>query len=97
MTAAKLHEVVLFPETPEQRRDRIEKRWAECLSAKGGYWFDIRLGGGPETFTAWAVERAGFMPFAQATGGTPSEAITNLVERTDIDGAFDAMLREVAS
>jgi hypothetical protein len=62
-----------------------ERRWANALAGMGGYIFDIRLGGGPDTFTAWTVEREGLenVPFMQATGATGGEALHALLDKLD--------------
>lgn len=43
-----------------------------------GYLFSVRVGGGPDTFTAWTTQDDGYEPFTQRTGASPAEALIAL-------------------
>jgi hypothetical protein len=81
-------ELILRPLTPEQLRAKREREWGSALAAMGGYLFDIRVGGGPDTFTAWTVQREDIVdvPFVQATGDDPTTAIRALLDRLLSEG-----------
>jgi hypothetical protein len=65
-----------------------ERAWQLALQAMHGYLFDIRVGGGPDTFTAWTVVREDGVdvPFVQATGDDPTTAIRALLDRLLAEG-----------
>ena len=46
-----------------------------------GYLFSVRVGGGPDIFTAWTTQDDGYEPFTQATGDSPEEALRALARR----------------
>lgn len=55
-----------------------------------GYLFSVRVGGGPEVFTAWTTQGDGYEPFTQASGDTPAAALEALACALRPESSSDA-------